>query len=321
MKSSDSDPKVLLVGDLVEDIVAILQSELMEGGQAEAQIVRTRGGSAANIATILAQLGVNAGFVGSVGDDVTGEWLVNELRGSGVVPYVSRRHRSATVLCLVNPGGERSFISDTTSASSRKTDDLDHASRLDASWLHLSGYWLFGGVNSSQVYSAIQRHSSKGGRVSVDIGSYSRAERYGIGHLRHSVGHLPDVIFANRQEADCLGLSDNLDISRMTIITDGPHSVKVFHRDSGRCEEYPVLHVSDVVDTVGAGDAFTAGVLSMLMERKSIGAAVNLGTKLSAAVVQGIGANLNLEQVQSIAMLGDNEDCSPGHVDSRLPEV
>ena len=58
------------IGDLIEDVVVWLNGELNIGSDTDSVIVRTRGGSAANVAMFGALTGTPSRFIGQVGNDV-----------------------------------------------------------------------------------------------------------------------------------------------------------------------------------------------------------------------------------------------------------
>ena len=72
----------------------------------------------------------------------------------------------------------------------------------------------------------------------------------------------PDVILANRDEADTLDIDGPIG-DAVTIVKRGPDPAVVFapNRDA---VEVAGIAVADVDDTTGAGDAFAAGLLTHL---------------------------------------------------------
>jgi len=81
---------------------------------------------------------------------------------------------------------------------------------------------------------------------------------------------------------------------RVSIITQGSDSVIVATNDGKDTKvfevEVPKIDKSLIVDTNGAGDAFTGGFLAALAQGKDVEECVKDGIKLSALVVQRLGA-------------------------------
>jgi len=69
--------------------------------------------------------------------------------------------------------------------------------------------------------------------------------------------------------------------------------------DSG---QIAAIRTDNVVDTVGAGDGFAVGVISALLEGKSLPAAIRRGNKIGSLAIQAIGDS---EGLPTRAALGD----------------
>jgi len=117
---------LVAVGDLVVDVVVRLEEppEGVRGGveagsvvvnlgsDTPATVTHRQGGSAANVCVVAARLGAASRFVGQVGDDPTGRWLVDGLRAAGVDTAVRAAGRTGSVIVLCHADGERSMITD-----------------------------------------------------------------------------------------------------------------------------------------------------------------------------------------------------------------
>ena len=76
MPSRPAEPGMLaVVGDLVEDIVVWVGEPVRAATDTAAQVFRSRGGSAANVAALSAGL-VPTRFIGRVGPDAAGSSVV-----------------------------------------------------------------------------------------------------------------------------------------------------------------------------------------------------------------------------------------------------
>ena len=129
-----------VVGDLLEDIVVRIGTPPALGTDTPAHIERRRGGSAANVAACAARAGVSVRFIGCVGEDELGEWLVSSSRADGVDVRVQRRGRTGSVVVLVGPDGERTMLPDRAAAT--ELVDVDEAWLDGVTWLHVPSYSL-----------------------------------------------------------------------------------------------------------------------------------------------------------------------------------
>lgn len=288
------------IGDLVEDVVVWLNTELNIGSDTESIIRRTRGGSAANVAMFAALTGTPSRFIGQVGNDRLGTHLCEVLRDSGVEVQVISDGRTGSIVVLVQPNGQRSFLTDRGVAS--HLAHFDAALMNDVHILHVPTYSLTDEPLASTCAQYIASARSNGALISVDASSASVLTKYGIQRFQALMQTLqPDVFLCNEDEAATLGLHANNPMigAQVTVIKQGPLPVIVVHQD-GTSQMHPVPAVDNIVDTTGAGDAFAAGFLPAYASSRNIVAAVSQGHALASRVLQCPGATLNpsLQQEQ-----------------------
>ncbi len=288
------------IGDLVEDVVVWLNTELNIGSDTESIIRRTRGGSAANVAMFASLTGTPSRFIGQVGHDRLGTHLCEVLRDSGVEVQVISDGRTGSIVVLVQPNGQRSFLTDRGVAS--HLAHFDAALMNDVHILHVPTYSLTDEPLASTSAQYIASARSNGSLISVDASSASVLTKYGIQRFQALMQTLqPDVFLCNEDEAATLGLHANNPMigAQVTVIKQGPLPVIVVHQD-GTSQMHPVPAVDNIVDTTGAGDAFAAGFLPAYASARNIAAAVTQGHALASRVLQCPGATLNpsLQQEQ-----------------------
>ncbi len=285
---------MVVVGDLATDVVAVLSGEPAPGSDRPATIRSRGGGAGANVAAHLAALGVPVVLAGCVGDDAAGAALVAELAAAGVglavrtVPGAA----SGTIVSLVEPGGQRSMLADRGANLELRGDDVP--APAPGGHLHLSGYTLLDARPRAAGLAALAAARAAGCRVSLDPASTGPLRSYGVDRwLADTAG--VDLLLPNADEARLLtGCADVVDAARalagrhpavaVTLGADGALWA------AGGTVVHRAAQPADVVDTTGAGDAFTAGLLSVWLAGGDPAAALDAGLARAAAVVGRPGA-------------------------------
>jgi sugar/nucleoside kinase (ribokinase family) len=284
------------IGDLVEDVVVWLNTELNIGSDTESVIRRTRGGSAANVSMFAALTGTPSRFIGQVGHDRLGSHLCEVLRDSGVDVQVISDGRTGSIVVLVQPNGQRSFLTDRGVAS--HLAHFDATLMNDVSILHVPTYSLTDEPLASTCLQYINAARANGALISIDASSSSVLTQYGTDRYRALIQLLlPDVFLCNEDEAAVLGLGANQPMAGavLTVIKQGPLPV-IAVQHNGTTTEVAVTPVANIVDTTGAGDAFAAGFLPLYTQTKNINDAVAHGHAVASRVLQSPGATLSTSQ-------------------------
>lgn len=285
---SEKRPRVLGIGELLWD--------MLPAG-------RQLGGAPANFAYHCARQGCDAAIVSSVGDDELGRDAIAQLRAKGV-----DAHLIATVPDL--PTGQVDVVLD---ADGQPEYDI----RRNVAWDRLPwNEYLF-----SELYGYdAMCYGTLAGRTPENINTLDKiltlgyhamlvfdvnlrpphVERDAImaGLMRATVVKLNSV--EAKYLASMLGLGEDnprrlfdaltTHASRLTtlIITDGAAGSRVIDRDEG--ESYVASPTVAVVDTVGAGDAFTATFVTARLKGDSIEEAHQRAAHVAAAVCSEPGA-------------------------------
>ncbi len=273
------------IGDLVEDVVVRLSSDIATGSDTTASIVRRRGGSAANVSVAAASCGLNVRFIGKVGADSIGASLVEELRSAGVDPRIQRGGRTGTIVVLVDSDGERSMLPDrgaATELTEIAATDLEHVE-----WLHVPAYSLVVEPIAASTKQAIALVRRAGATVSVDASSVAIINEMGVNDFKGVLKELqPDVVLCNTDEGATLGVSESKGLAGVgvTIVKAGS-AAAVAYADGNLVASVPALKLGRVRDTTGAGDAFAAGFISGRMRSWSVEHAISEGHRVAAQVL------------------------------------
>ena len=290
------DPKVVVVGDLIFDLLAKADGPVALGTDTFAPIRAVAGGSGANAAAWLAASGVETRFVGRTGDDAFGAFLVEELEHAGVAARVARDPDLPTgkVFVLVDGAGERTMITDRGAGENLSPDDLPH-DLFDGGHLHLSGYTFLGDSRRKTAEGALRLARRGGMTVSVDPSSVPLLESVEPGHFLERTGGA-DLCFPNLDEGVLLTGESDPDRIAEALLGHYPAVViklgargALYADTSGERTRAPACPAR-VLDTTGAGDALCAGFLSAWLSGETPGDALSRGVEVAARAVELVGA-------------------------------
>ena len=288
--------RVLVVGDLLYDLLAKAEGEIVFGTDTFVPIRVAAGGSGANAAAWLASSGADTRFVGRVGDDVFGAFLEGEMSRAGVSSHLARDPSLSTgkVFVLVDGVGERTMITDRGASEALNPDDLPRAFFTEGH-LHLSGYTLSGGSRRETALEALRLARKAGMTVSVDPSSAPLLRSVGPERfLEWTRG--ADLLFPNLTEGETLAGERDPDLILEKLLSYYPAVVlklgpggAVYADGTGLSLRVPAS-AARAVDTTGAGDAFSAGFLTAWLDEEPPAGAMRRGAETAARAVGRLGA-------------------------------
>lgn len=286
--------RVVCVGDLMTDVLARLPGPLAPGSDTPSRIGLYGGGAAANVAVGLADAGLDAVFVGRVGHDALGRHAVAELAARGVTVAVSHDHDrpSGTCIVLVAPDGERTMIPD--AGANAGLGEVDPATLPDtAACLYLSGYALLDAGARPFALAALDHARVRGWLIGVDAASAAPLAAIGADVFGRWVGD-GVVLFANEDETRVLLGGEPGDPARALAAQYGEAVMKLGAAGAvwsdGTDECRVAARPTTVIDTTGAGDAFSAGFLAARLGGGGPRDCLDRGAELAARVVSQVGA-------------------------------
>ena len=291
--------RVVVIGDLLYDMFAKIEGPVAFGTDTFTPIQVAAGGSGANAAAWLASLGVEAHFVGRVGDDVFGEFLAEELGRAGVTPHLARDPSAATgkVFVLVDGAGERTMITDRGAGEALSPEDLPEP-LFGRGNLHLSGYTLSGGSRRDTATRALRLARESGMTISVDPSSVPLLMEVGPDRFLE-LTRGADLCFPNLEEGALLAQTEDPEIIAERLLSGYSGVVLKLGADGvlyagvdGERARVPAPSAR-VVDTTGAGDALCAGFLAAWLSGASPVEALGRGVRLAAEAVERVGARPN----------------------------
>jgi sugar/nucleoside kinase (ribokinase family) len=255
------------------------------------------GGCAANIAAGLAQAGLCAEVVSFIGDDIGGRMILDHLRALGVgtrgIERDPARRTGMTWLPSV-PGGESYCIYDPGGPPETGLTDTQRDRIRDSDWLVAA---VGPPDPCRQALDLLADDSRLVWAVKADPGSVTR-------ELARRLWQRADVIVLNADERGFLDerLGDGWHTTTtgaLLVETDGAAGVRGWIGDRTFAASPPERLAVD--NSVGAGDAFIAGLVAGLVAGQDAESAAQRGMHAAAALLDG-------RQTAVIRTTGRNDD-------------
>ncbi|MFA9432622.1 carbohydrate kinase [Egicoccus sp. AB-alg2] len=234
------------------------------------------GGSPYNVAVGLGRLGTDTAYLGGLSRDAFGRKLAQRLEDEHVSLHLVHRTDAPTTLAVVHLDDQArasyGFYLNGTSAAELSADHLDGWQRADAVHVSLgavtletdpAGAALVGLLTGERDDTLLSLDPNVRPSVIGDLGRYAA-------RLDEVVRHTDLVKVSDEDLAVLHPDRGHGEVARRwaqagpaaVVVTRGPDGAEV-HLASGEVVEVPGEAV-EVADTVGAGDAFTSGLLYAL---------------------------------------------------------
>lgn len=309
---------VLVVGDANVDMEIRLPPNSGPKAHANPPPRLLGGGSAANTAAALARLGVVCRFAGTVGDDVYGRFAVASLEEAGVDTGAVRataESPTVTVITVVQPGGDRLIYvwPPTGGAHGALLPATAVEAVAGAEWLHVSGICLRLAPSRDAVLAAMERARAEGVPVSFDLNL--RLENWGWeegfrGVVEAAIEHSDVVLGGAVDEVAALAGIDDTAQAAMALAGDGRLVIARLGADGAvACSDAGVVAVPGfavgVFDTVGAGDAFNAGLIAARLQGADMAESLRWANAVAALTVTQPGARSTPTPVEMETLLAE----------------
>lgn len=282
----------------------------------------TTGGGGTNSAVTFARLGFRTGFLGKVGPDENGDFILHKLRDEGIDFIGARGGLTGFSMVLNSIAEDRSIL-----AFKGANNELDYheVGPIDSPWLYMSS--MLG-----QSFETLVRIASESSAKLVFNPSNYQA-KLGYAGLARLIDRL-EVLVMNREETcKFLGLRteeqhsiDSLFLAlaklppRIFVITNGDEGAYVYDRQQ-RYHAWPTPDLQ-VIGSTGAGDAFASTFTGGLMLGQPIRVALEMAMTNAESVLTHKGCKENLLSLaalqERLPRLSRRIDCRPLACDPSL---
>ncbi len=281
--------------DRQEEILQmLLGSDSIDSARKAGKLQTAAGGSAANTAYGISQLGGRAGFCGKVANDSLGALYAAHMRQSGVV-FKEKPEQGMTGTCvvLISEDAQRTMLTYLGISGEIGYENVDEELLKHSRYIYLEGYLFESERTVQTLLRAVAFARKNGVRIALtasDVFCIDRHRDLFLQLIQNDV----DLLFANAQEARALSRSDN-DEAALHVLSSWCENVAVTDGGRGSMVSFNgevtkiAPYIVSAVDTTGAGDAYAAGLLYGITSGRTVSESGMIASFFSAKVVAQIG--------------------------------
>ena len=258
------------------------------------------GGSVANTIAGFANLGGSAAYIGKVRDDQLGGIFEHDMRSLGVdIRLDPAESGSPTARChvLISDDGQRTMQTYLGACTELALADVNAKTVAAPRAILLEGY-LWDIPEGPQLCNEAMRIAKENGTaVALSLSDSFCVERHQQAYM-DAVTSSVDIVVADEDEMTALFGVESFDdvlpkldgLENLFVMTRSELGSVIVKNDE------KIVHaatpVEKVVDSTGAGDAYTAGFLYGWTNDKSLDECARLGTFCATSVIQQVGARI-----------------------------
>jgi fructokinase len=273
---SSKQPLLTCMGEMLIDFIPIEENGATTGFR------MCPGGSPLNVAVGLARLGARTAYVSKASTDFFGRFLVKHLSDEGIdTRFVSQDPAFSTLAFVAYEDGEPaySFYGEGMADTKLLTSDVPAALYEETQLLHIGSISLLRGSTPDAIEAVVRRLA---GRALISFDPNIRPglvrDRAAYEALLGRLFRLANIIKISA--ADLAWLMPNVPLraaaaqlrafgAQLVVVTRGGEGALAWHGSEEH--QVPVLPIQ-FVDAVGAGDAFSSGLLAELARAGALSA-------------------------------------------------
>ncbi|KAF4525618.1 hypothetical protein B566_EDAN001217 [Ephemera danica] len=260
--------KILCVGLTCMDMVQTVKEYPKEDTDQRSISARwQRGGNASNNCTVLSQLGVNCEFLGTIGQDLTVKFVEDDFASLNIniehCEYITGANSPISTVIVNSQNGSRTIIHNRGTVKELSREQFKKVKFQDYQWIHFEGRNVEVIMDVLKEIDAIEAGRP---RTSVELEKPYRELDVLI--------PLADLVFLSREYSESRGWTSGEQAVTLAIYC--------YLRMGSTSPAYPP---AQVVDTLGAGDTFVAGVLVYQLQGVNMKKSIEFGCKLAGVKV------------------------------------
>lgn len=272
------------------------------------------GGLAGVAAAVFSQLGGKAAFVGKLGTDGFGDYILHSLTARGVnVDNVSRSQteRTPATVVLISSDGERTFIHHQGASAEFAAEDIEPGAVEQAKYIHWGGPSVTPQLDGEPISLILKAARARGAITSMDT-CYDGKDVW-LPRIEPALPYL-DIVFSSFEEA-CKYTGQNTPEqiaafyqsygASIVVVKLGEKGMYIVHEGDA---QYLPAFKADVVDTTGAGDASCAGFLYGHSQGWDIERCGRFANAVGGLTVQHVGGAEGVRSLDEVLAFMENKE-------------
>ena len=326
--SEKREADVIVIGASILDIPAgPVDASVFGTGSHPVEAIRMHtGGDALNESIILARMGKRVHLISRVGEDMAGQFIVEQCRREGIdtsgikqIPGLD----TGINLVLISPDGERSFVT-AAAGSLRKQEPSDVViSELPkAKILMLASIFVYPYFTVPEMERIFREARTAGYMVCADMTKCKNSET--LTDIAPALRYV-DMIFPNLEEAQKVSSLEDPDEIAEAFLKAGVGAIAIklgsrgcliridrenasergvyWKKETEERWAIPAVPGVTPVDTTGAGDTFAAAFLTGLLEEKTLAECGRMANAAASVTISEFGATTalrNRSQIEAV---------------------
>jgi len=308
MESKKHD--VVVIGELNIDLILDKLEKFPEIGKdilAE-EMTFTLGSSSAIFASNLSILGSDVSFIGELGKDMFGDFIMSSLQEKDLhtEDIIFTEHARTGITVAFNFGEDRAMATYPGAMNELRLNNIQEDALKKAKHLHVSNIFMQLGLKED-VVSLFQKAKGLGLTTSLDT-QWDPSEKWDL-PWKELLRYV-DVFIPNKSEIQNMANTSSLekaidyfkDNANVIVVKDGSKGAHLFHKGVYKFQE--AFKVTQVVDSIGAGDSFDAGFVYQYVCGSSLEKCIEFGALTGAMNTTksgGTGAFKSKESFRELA--------------------
>jgi len=287
---------IIIIGDAPRNIKQLNQ------WVSPSQVEITPAGSVGYAAMDLARLGLKVSLFSSLAQDALGGLILTNMKTEGIdtqAVFMEKDAASGIGIYMLLFGNRKRPLTGRLATHApwpKKLTPLAEKKLENAKMLHCGGYLHYPdrwGRPTEEIFKQAKMH---GLITSLDPQfPFGPAEKPWLKHFGDLLKYV-DIIFTDELEAKAITGAANLENAAQRLLFEGPEMVVVKQGAKGALlatrEEtihQPAIKVAEITDSIGAGDAFDAGVIYGVLKGLGLKDTAQFASAVAALTLKGMG--------------------------------